>query len=148
MKLRQNAKELVLIEASGLGFMLGEVRYNRQTETVLFALEKAAFFDLYFPCAVIYDQKTGPVVRPHIVTAMTTTSIRVQRNQISCFILEPDLHPALVKQYNTLLENIILQQEKISPAKRQPDDDPDKPTSPGTTRVVSIRNGKEKNKNP
>ena len=66
MKLRQNAKELVLIEADGLGLILGEVRYNRQTETVLFALEKAAFFDLYFPCTVLYDQERGPVVHDYL----------------------------------------------------------------------------------
>ncbi len=144
MKLRQNAKELVLIEAAGLGFILGEIRYNRQTETVLFALEKAAFFDLYFPCAVIYDQKTGPAVRPHVLTAMTTSSIRVQRSRISCFILESDLHPALLKQYSDLLESVMLQQELSSPPRADKDPDPDKPTSPGGTRVVSIKNGKEK----
>ena len=144
MKLRQNAKELVLIEAAGLGFILGEIRYNRQTETVLFALEKAAFFDLYFPCAVIYDQKTGPVVRPHVITAMTTSSIRVQRSRVSCFILETDLHPSLTKQYSKLLESIMLQQERFAPTKPDGEPDPDKPTSPGGTRVVSIKDGKEK----
>ncbi len=144
MKLRQNAKELVLIEASGLGFILGEIRYNKQTETVLFALEKAAFFDLYFPCAVVYDQKTGPVVRPHVLTAMTTSSIRVQRSRVSCFILEADLHPVLIKQYTELLEGIMLQQELMSPVRNGKEPDPDKPTGQGGTRVVSIKDGKEK----
>ncbi len=144
MKLRQNAKELVLIEAAGLGFILGEIRYNRQTETVLFALEKAAFFDLYFPCAVIYDQKTGPVVRPHVVTAMTTSSIRVQRSRVSCFILESDLHPALSRQYTNLIESIMAHQDRSLPAKPEQDHDPDKPPSPGGTRVVSIKDGKGK----
>ncbi len=144
MKLRQNAKELVLIETAGLGFILGEIRYNRQTETVLFALEKAAFFDLYFPCAVIYDQKTGPSVRPHVLTTMTTSSIRVQRSRISCFVLESDLNPALIRQYNDLLESVMLQQELASPSNDKKDPDPDRPSPSGGTRVVSIKNGKEK----
>lgn len=144
MKLRQNAKELVLVEVSGLGFILGEIRYNRQTETVLFALEKAAFFDLYFPCAVIYDQKTGPSVRPHVLTTMTTSSIRVQRSRVSCFVLESDLHPSLARQYSDLLDSIMLQQQLLSPSASEDDTDPDKPSPQGGTRVVSIKNGKEK----
>jgi hypothetical protein len=107
MKLRQNARELVLVEVSGLGILLGEIRYNKQTETVLFALEKASFFDLYFPCAVVYDQQKGAVVHPHIVNTMTTSSIRIQRSRVSFFVLEADLAPSLRAQYLELINSFI-----------------------------------------
>jgi hypothetical protein len=87
MKLRQNARELVLLELSGAGLLLGEIRYNKQTETVLFALEKSAFFDLYFPCTVSFDQNRGVVLHPHVINAMTTSSIRVQRSRVAFFVL-------------------------------------------------------------
>ncbi len=92
MKLKQNAQEIVLLSIEGLGLILGEIRYNRQTETAIFALEKAAFFDVYFPCTVIYDQQKGPLVHPHILAAMTVSSIRVQRQKVACYILEKDLN--------------------------------------------------------
>lgn len=107
MKLNQNARDLVLIELDDVGLLLGEVRYNRQTETASFALEKASFFDLYLPCTVVYDQQHGPVVHPHILSAFTTSSLRIQRNRVSCFILEPDLNPVLIEQYNTIKKTIM-----------------------------------------
>ncbi len=107
MKLRQNARELVLVEVSGLGILLGEIRYNKQTETVLFALEKASFFDLYFPCAVVYDQQKGALVHPHIVNTMTTSSIRVQRSRVAFFVLEADIAPSLRAQYLELVNSFI-----------------------------------------
>ncbi|RUM90872.1 MAG: hypothetical protein DSZ23_01845 [Thermodesulfatator sp.] len=107
MKLRQNARELVLIELSGSGLLLGEIRYNKQTETVLFTLEKSAFFDLYFPCTVSFDQNRGVTVHPHVVNAMTTSSIRVQRSRVSYFVLETDIVPALRSQYLGLINQII-----------------------------------------
>jgi hypothetical protein len=144
MKLRQNAKELVLIEADGLGLILGEVRYNRQTETVLFALEKAAFFDLYFPCTVLYDQERGPVVHPHVLTAMTISSIRIQRSRVSFFVLEPDVNPKLIQQYHSLLEAVLHKQGITLPKKTTKDKGPDQPKPTGGSRVITLNDHKEK----
>jgi len=143
MKLRQNAKELVLIEVDGLGLILGEIRYNRQTETVLFALEKAAFFDLYFPCTVLYDQKHGPVVHPHVLTAMTVSSIRIQRTRVSFFVLESDINPKLIQQYYHLLEAVLLKQG-VSPRKTGKDQGPDQPKPTGASKVITLSDRKEK----
>ncbi len=107
MKLRQNARELVMLEVSGLGILIGEIRYNKQTETVLFTLEKSAFFDLYFPCAVIYDQKKGAIVHPHIVNTMITSSIRIQKSRVSFFVLESDIAPSVRAQYLQLVNSFI-----------------------------------------
>ncbi|MGC9021571.1 MAG: hypothetical protein ACP5J5_00385, partial [Dissulfurimicrobium sp.] len=102
MRLSQNAKDLVLIELDDVGLLLGEIRYNRQTETASFALEKAGFFDLYLPCTVLYDQQRGPIVHPHILSALTTSSVRIQRSRVSCFILEPDINPVIAEQYHAI----------------------------------------------
>ncbi|MBW1926487.1 MAG: hypothetical protein JRI35_04695 [Deltaproteobacteria bacterium] len=142
MKLRQNAKELVLIEVDGLGLILGEIRYNRQTETVLFALEKAAFFDLYFPCAVLYDQERGPVVRPHVLTAMTVSSIRIQRSRVSFFVLESDINPKLIQQYHDLLESVLLKRDVTSVGKTAKDQGPDRPEPTGGSRVIALSDRK------
>jgi len=107
MKLKQNAQEIVLLSIEGLGLILGGIRYNRQTETAIFALEKAAFFDVYFPCTVIYDQQKGPLVHPHIMAAMTTSSIRVQRQKVACYVIEKDLNPMIVRQYQDLLHAVL-----------------------------------------
>jgi len=146
MKLRQNAKELVLIEVDGLGLILGEIRYNRQTETVLFALEKAAFFDLYFPCTVLYDQNRGPVVHPHVLTAMTVSSIRIQRSRVSFFVLESDINPKLIQQYYSLLEAVLLKQGVNLPGKATKDKDkgPDQPKPTGGSKVITLSDRKEK----
>ncbi len=143
MKLRQNAKELVLLEVDSLGILVGEIRYNRQTETVLFALEKAAFFDIYFPCTVVYDQQKGPVVHPHLLSALTTSSIRIQRSRVSCFVLETDLNPAIVEQYYRLIENMLPKtQPKHVPA--GPDDQgPDDTKPPKGSRVISLPKSKK-----
>ncbi|MGB9497291.1 MAG: hypothetical protein ACKVE3_05400 [Dissulfuribacterales bacterium] len=142
MKLRQNAKELVLIEVDGPGLILGEIRYNRQTETVLFALEKAAFFDLYFPCAVLYDQERGPVVRPHVLTAMTVSSIRIQRSRVSFFVLESDINPKLIQQYHDLLESVLLKRDVTSVGKTTKDQGPDRPEPTGGSRVIALSDRK------
>lgn len=146
MKLRQNAKELVLAEIDGLGLIIGEIRYNRQTETVAFALEKAAFFDLYFPCAVIYDQKQGPVVHPHILTALTTSSIRVQRSKVSCFVHEHDLSPAIFNQYHDILNAVTAQHETARSETPSSVKDPEKPgpDGGGGSRVIPINRKKGK----
>jgi hypothetical protein len=147
MKLRQNARELVLIDVEGLGMLLGEIRYNQQTETALFALEKAAFFDLYLPCTVVYDQQQGPIVHPHVLAALTTSSVRIQRSRISCFIMETDLNPRLVEQYQTLVEAIMLKHGDVTPTGRHEDQDPDRPKpdgGPGGTRVINLRDRKDK----
>ncbi|MCK4425898.1 MAG: hypothetical protein KAV69_04045 [Deltaproteobacteria bacterium] len=144
MKLHQNAKELVLIEVDGLGLIMGEIRYNRQTETVLFALEKAAFFDLYFPCSVLYDQQRGPVVHPHVLTAMTVSSIRIQRSRVSFFVLESDINPKLIQQYHNLLEAVLLKQGVTSPRKTTKDQGPDQPKPTGGSRVITLSDHKEK----
>ena len=146
MKLHQNAKELVLIEVDGLGLIMGEIRYNRQTETVLFALEKAAFFDLYFPCSVLYDQQRGPVVHPHVLTAMTVSSIRIQRSRVSFFVLESDINPKLIQQYHHLLEAVLLKQGVTSPKKATKDKDqgPDQPKPTGASKVITLSDRKEK----
>ena len=143
MKLHQNAKELVLIEVDGLGLIMGEIRYNRQTETVLFALEKAAFFDLYFPCSVLYDQQRGPVIHPHVLTAMTVSSIRIQRSRVSFFVLESDINPKLIQQYHNLLEAVLLKQG-VSPRKTAKDQGPDQPKPTGGSRVITLNDHKEK----
>jgi hypothetical protein len=143
MKLHQNAKELVLIEVDGPGLIMGEIRYNRQTETVLFALEKAAFFDLYFPCSVLYDQQRGPVVHPHVITAMTVSSIRIQRSRVSFFVLESDINPKLIQQYHNLLEAVLLKQS-VSPRKTTKDQGPDQPKPTGGSRVITLSDHKEK----
>ncbi len=144
MKLHQNAKELVLIEVDGLGLILGEIRYNRQTETVNFALEKAAFFDLYFPCTVLYDQKLGPVVHPHVLTAMTVSSIRIQRTRVSFFVLEPDINPKLIQQYHHLLEAVLLKQGVSSPRETSKDHGPHKTKPSGSSKIISLSDRKEK----
>ena len=144
MKLHQNAKELVLIQIDGLGLILGEVRYNRQTETVLFALEKAAFFDLYFPCTVLYDQERGPVVHPHVLTAMTVSSIRIQRSRVSFFVLESDINPKLIQQYHSLLEAVLLKQGITLSGKATKDKGPDQPKPTGGSRVIALNDHKEK----
>ena len=144
MKLRQNAKELVLIEVDGLGLILGEIRYNRQTETVLFALEKAAFFDLYFPCTVLFDQKHGPVVHPHVLTTMTVSSIRVQRSRVSFFVLESDITPKLIQQYHHLLEAVLLKQGVASPKKATKGKGPDHPKPSGGSKVITLSDRKGK----
>ena len=146
MKLRQNAKELVLTEVDGLGLVLGEIRYNRQTETVLFALEKAAFFDLYFPCTVLYDQNHGPVVHPHVLTAMTVSSIRIQRSRVSFFVLESDINPKLIQQYHDLLEAVLLKQGVTSPRKATTAKEKElgQPKSTGGSKVITLSDRKEK----
>lgn len=139
MKLRQNARELVLLNCEGLGLILGEIRYNRQTETVIFAMEKSSFFDLYFPCAVVYDQQKGPLVHPHILSTMTTSSIRIQRSRVSCFVLEEDLNPSLVEQYRQLMEMVAMRhgsggaREEVAPPRPRP-----------AGRVVPLKPKKEK----
>jgi hypothetical protein len=145
MKLRQNAKELVLTEVDGLGLVLGEIRYNRQTETVLFALEKAAFFDLYFPCTVLYDQNHGPVVHPHVLTAMTVSSIRIQRSRVSFFVLESDINPKLIQQYHDLLEAVLLKQGVTSPSKatKAKEKRLDQPKSTSGSKVITLSDRKE-----
>ncbi len=107
MKLKQNARELVLIDIAGAGLLLGEVRYNKQTETVFFALEKSAFFDLYFPCTVNFDPQRGPVVHPHVINAMTTSSIRVQRERVNFFVLAQDIAPSVKAQYMDIIRQIM-----------------------------------------
>jgi len=144
MKLRQNAKELVLIEVDGLGLILGEIRYNRQTETILFALEKAAFFDLYFPCTVLYDQNRGPIVHPHVLTAMTVSSIRIQRSRVSFFVLESDVNPKLIQQYYDLLEAVLLKQGVTSPKKATKDKGPHQPKPTGGSKIITLSDRKEK----
>lgn len=143
MRLHQNAKELVLLEVSGIGFLLGEIRYNRQTETALFALEKAAFLDLYFPCAVLFDQAKGPVVHPHILSVFTTSAVRIQRSRVSCFVPESDLNPALAAQYHGLLD--AMGGNKAPAAQRPPEDEGPKGSgSGGKKRVVSLSDHAER----
>lgn len=105
MKLSQNAKEIVLLNIDGLGLIVGELRFNRQTETIGFVLEKAAFFDLYFPCMVMIE-KNNLMLQPHILASLSTSSIRVQRSRVSCFITESEINPALVYQYNAILASL------------------------------------------
>ena len=138
MKLRQNAKELVLLEIDGLGLILGEIRYNKQTETAIFALEKGAFFDLYLPCAVVFDPQKGPLVRPHVLNAMTTGSIRVQRSKVSCFVLGNELAPSLVAQYRAVLERLVPSRPTASPDEgKGPDPGPEKPPK-GGPRIITL----------
>ncbi len=137
MKLRQNARELVLLELAGTGLLLGEIRYNKQTETVLFAMEKSAFFDLYFPCSVSFDQNRGILVHPHVINAMTTSSIRVQRSRVTYFVLERDLAPAIRSQYVALL-NQLIGKGRQGPPPDHDDNPPDGPSG-GSTRVVNLK---------
>ncbi|NDY42195.1 hypothetical protein G3N55_04955 [Dissulfurirhabdus thermomarina] len=124
MKLQQNAGDLVLICAEGLGTLVGEIRYNRQTETPAFALEKAAYFDLHFPCAVIYDPERGPVVHPHLLAALATSSIRVQRTRVTCFVLGDEINPAVAEQYRALRAAILSKGPPPSEGPEPPDDGP------------------------
>lgn len=145
MQLRHNAREIVLIEVGGLGFLLGEIRYNKQTETALFALEKAAFLDLYFPCAVVFDQVKGAVVRPHVLSVFTMSAVRIQRSHISCFIYGKDLNPGLVEQYRSLLAASFPQGGHAHPQGGPPeDDDPHRPRPSGGKRVISLSEHAEK----
>ncbi len=143
MRLNQNARDLILIEIDGLGLLLGEVRYNRQTETATFILEKAAFFDFYLPCTVIYDQQRGPVVHPHILSTLTTSSLRIQRDRISCFILGQDLNPALIEQYNRI-KTALAQRPEPEVREGLPEDNgnPDK-TRPDKKRIINIKKMKD-----
>ncbi len=141
MKLRQNARELVLLELSGTGLLLGEVRYNRQTETVAFALEKSAFFDFYFPCSVSFDPQRGPVVHPHVINAMTTSSIRIQRDRVNFFVLSQDIAPSLKAQYLDIINQVIgpQGQEPTAPSRQER---PDKGVS-RVVEIISLRNKKD-----
>jgi len=135
MKLGLNAREIVLFEIAGLGLIIGQIQYNRQTETALFVLEKAQYVDLLFPCAVTYDNQQGPVVRPHILTILTTSTIRINRNNVSCFIMENDLTPGVMKQYSELLmTNVPKTNVRHLPVKD--DDDPNKPKG---GKIISLK---------
>ncbi len=147
MKLRQDARELVLVDVDGLGLMLGEIRYNRQTETAIFALEKAAFFDLYFPCTVLYDKEHRLIIQPHFFTVLSTSSIRIQRNHLSCFVLETDLNPVLIQQYHSLLNTLLIRREAISPQRGPNRPGPERPRPGAGSRVISLRDHKEKSDN-
>ncbi len=139
MKLKQNAQEIVLLSIEGLGLILGEIRYNRQTETAIFALEKAAFFDVYFPCTVIYDQQKGPLVHPHILAAMTVSSIRVQRQKVACYILEKDLNPMITRQYQDLLHAVLAPVEPIKEELKQQNKEMVSPkSSKETKRIIDL----------
>jgi hypothetical protein len=144
MKLSQNAKEIVLIQIEGLGLIMGEIRYNHQTETVLFALEKAAFFDLYFPCTVLYDKELGPVVHPHVLVAMTVSSIRIQRSRVSFFVLASDINPKLIQQYHDLYDAILLKQGMVTPTKNPKNTDKQQPKPSGGSKVITLNDYKEK----
>lgn len=141
MKLRQNARELVLIEISGVGLLLGEIRYNKQTETVLFALEKSAFFDLYFPCSVSFDQNRGVLIHPHVINAMTTSSIRVQRSRVAYFVLERDIAPGLRSQYLALINQLVGKTGTGEKAPLRPEDDnsPDDRPRGGGSRLLDLK---------
>ncbi len=143
MKLRQNAKELVLLELSGTGLLLGEVRYNKQTETVSFALEKSAFFDFYFPCSVSFDPQRGPVVHPHVINAMTTSSIRIQRDRVNFFVLSQDIAPALTAQYMDILNQVTGFQKKEPQGQERHLKD-----SKSVSRVVDIIKLKDRKSDP
>ena len=146
MKLRQNARELVLIELSGVGLLLGEIRYNKQTETVLFALEKSAFFDLYFPCSVSFDQERGILVQPHVINAMTTSSIRVQRDRVAYFVLERDIAPALRSQYLVLINQLLGKTGPRGTGRRPSEDDspPDDRPRGGGSRLLDLKKLRDK----
>jgi len=146
MKLRQNARELVLIELAGMGLFLGEIRYNKQTETALFALEKSAFFDLYFPCIVTFDQKRGPVVQPHAINVMTTSSIRIQRSRVSFFVMEQDIVPGLKAQYMDFLSQLT--KRPASPPEPAAPLSPVSPVKGGSPRVVDLKSLKDKKDDP
>ena len=124
MKLKQNARELVLLELSGMGTLMGEVRYNKQTETVIFALEKSAFFDLYLPCTVGFDPQRGSFVQPHVVNAMTTGSIRIQRSRVNFFVLSQDIAPSLKAQYMDIVHQLtgMRPQSQPTPESTKPKD--------------------------
>lgn len=139
MKLSQNAKEMVLLNIDGLGLVVGEIRFNRQTETIGFVLEKAAFFDLYFPCMVVIE-KNNLMLQPHILASLSTSSIRVQRSRVSCFVTEAEINPALVYQYNAIIASLT-----GGPA---PPPSAGKPPAKGTKKsnVVSIQDKLSLNK--
>lgn len=146
MKLSQNAKDMVLLELDGVGLLLGEVRYNRQTETASFALEKAGFFDLYLPCTVVYDQQRGPLVHPHILAALTTSSLRIQRNRVSCFILEPDINPAVIEQYNAIKAALTPRSEPGGVKGTGQGDETTENKKPAKKRVINLRAMKDLSK--
>jgi hypothetical protein len=125
MKLGLNAREIVLLEISGLGLIIGQIQYNRQTETAMFVLEKAQYFDILFPCAVLYDNQHGPIVRPHLLTILTTSTIRINRNNVSCFIMENDINEIVLKQYSELLMN-NMHKTTVRHLPNKDDDDPNK----------------------
>ncbi len=146
MKLRQNARELVLLELPGEGLLLGEIRYNRQTETVLFALEKSAFFDLYFPCTVSFDQNRGVLLHPHVINAMSTSSIRVQRSRVNYFVLERDIASGLRSQYIALLNQLLGKSGLSGRGGPSPGDDSppnDRPRG-GGSRLLDLKKLREK----
>ncbi len=146
MKLHQNAKELVLLDVDSLGIIIGEIKYNRQTETVLFALEKSAFFDIYFPCTVVFDQQNGLSVHPHIFSSLSKSSIRVQRSKVSCFVLQNDINESIIKQYYDLLfvkESLdipnFLREDSLQPnseKKEGEDDNDDDPHPTCSSKVI------------
>lgn len=146
MKLKQNARELVLIEVSGAGLLLGEIRYNKQTETALFALEKSAFFDVFFPCSVVFDQNKGVLIHPHVVNAMTTSSIRVQRSRLAYFVLERDISPGLRSQYFALVNQLMGKTGSRETTCLRPEDDnsPDDHPRGGGSRLLDLKKLRDK----
>ncbi len=149
MKLRQNAKELVLLQIDGMGTIIGEIRYNKQTETAIFTLEKSAFFDLYFPCVLMYDQRQGTVVRPHILSVITASTIRIQRTKVSCFVLGDEISSEIVEQYYNILKSFGLmeEQEETRPIRPTPPDDDGKggDNGPkGSPRIITLSDKRKK----
>jgi len=136
MKLSQNAKELVLLNIDGLGLIVGEILFNQQTETIGFVLEKAAFFDLYFPCTVVVE-KNALMLQPHILASLSTSSIRIQRSRVSCFVRESDINPGLVYQYNAIIASITGGPGPVTPPSDSGPKSP--PTGPKRAKVVSIQ---------
>lgn len=141
MKLQQNAKEVVLMSIDGMGLVVGEVRFNRQTETAVFALEKAAFFDLYFPCIVGIEQKGGLMLQPHLAAHLSIGSLRIQRSRVSFFVMSHDLHPMLIDQFNSLIASMTKQAAPPEDVASQPGNTQPKktPRKKGESRVIDLQ---------
>ncbi len=141
MKLQQNAKEIVLMSIDGMGLVIGEVRFNRQTETAVFALEKAAFFDLYFPCIVGIDQKGTLMLQPHLASHLSIGSLRIQRSRVAFFVMSNDLHPMVLEQFSAMIASITKQTKPQEQTAPQLNDTPAKKTSrkKNDSRIIDLQ---------
>lgn len=144
MKLGLNAKEIVIVDVLGTGLLIGQLQYNRQTESAIFVLEKAQYFDLFFPCAILLDNQHGIFIRPHIASFLSNGTIRINRSNISYFIMENDINPQIKKQYIDLISMHIMRK---NPTELIEDNGNKRQANPTPGKIISLLQNRD-NPNP